>query len=196
MGQNKTELIHSTISLWVNMYSDDLFKRAYFKTSDKEVAEDLVQDTFIAALRSFDSFKGESNPKTWLFSILNNKIIDYYRKQARSYLRFESEIEEKVFRDTEAMFNKHDNWKDSDVHPVWKEDPFLLDDPDFQNVMNRCMDDLPNNWRSILVSKYLLGKEGKEISKDLSITASNYWQILHRSKLMLKKCIEKYWLDK
>jgi RNA polymerase sigma-70 factor (ECF subfamily) len=55
-----------------------------FKTSSKEIAEDLVQDTFLAAFHKIDSFEGKSQPKTWLFSILNNKVIDYYRLSART----------------------------------------------------------------------------------------------------------------
>jgi RNA polymerase sigma-70 factor (ECF subfamily) len=46
-----------------------------FKTSSKEIAEDLVQDTFLAAFHKIDSFEGKSQPKTWLFSILNNKVL-------------------------------------------------------------------------------------------------------------------------
>ena len=73
-----------TIENWVNQYSDALFSWAYYKTSSKETAEDLVQDTFLAAYHKIDSFKGNSQPKTWLFSILNNKIIDYYRLSAKT----------------------------------------------------------------------------------------------------------------
>lgn len=193
MSQEKTYNIQNTLSDWVNQYGDDLFMRAYYKTSDKETAEDLVQDTFMAALKSYGSFKGNSNPKTWLFSILNNKIVDYYRKQARSFVKFETDAEEKVFRETEELFDSNDRWIEKAPYSTWDSDSDLLSDPDFRGVMDRCMDDLPHNWKSILLSKYLLGKKGKEICKDLSITASNYWQILHRSKLMMKKCIEKYW---
>jgi RNA polymerase sigma-70 factor (TIGR02943 family) len=192
MKEDKTELIQNTVAAWVREYGDDLYKRAFFKTSDKVTAEDLVQDTFLAALRSYESFKGESNPKTWLFSILNNKIVDHYRKQARSLMTFESNSEEKVFRETEEMFDAYDNWGPG---TVWNEETDFLVDPDFEKIMDKCMDDLPENWKTILLSKYLLGKEGKEICKELSITASNYWQILHRSKLLLKKCIEINWFD-
>lgn len=72
-----------TISSWVHRFSDDLYAWALHKTNHKEIAEDLVQDTFLAAFHHLDSFKAESSPKTWLFRILNNKIIDFYRKKPK-----------------------------------------------------------------------------------------------------------------
>ncbi|PIY34119.1 MAG: hypothetical protein COZ08_03655, partial [Bacteroidetes bacterium CG_4_10_14_3_um_filter_42_6] len=74
------------LSVLVEQYAGDLYKRAFYKVSDSEMAKDLVQDTFMAAAEKISTFKGESTPKTWLFSILNNKIIDYYRaKVVRPY---------------------------------------------------------------------------------------------------------------
>lgn len=71
------------VSSWFELYSDDLYNWAYHKTSKSEVAEDMVQDTFLSVIKYFDSFREESNPKTWLIAILNNKIIDYYKKEAK-----------------------------------------------------------------------------------------------------------------
>jgi RNA polymerase sigma-70 factor (ECF subfamily) len=70
----------SVLEQWVNQFSDELYSWAF--SSSKEIAEDLVQDTFLAAFHKIDSFEGKSQPKTWLFSILNNKVIDYYRLSA------------------------------------------------------------------------------------------------------------------
>lgn len=67
----------------VNDFADDLFRFALSKTKNKEVSEDLVQDTFIVAVTKLDTFRGESTHKTWLISILRNKIADYYRKKQR-----------------------------------------------------------------------------------------------------------------
>jgi RNA polymerase sigma factor (sigma-70 family) len=69
----------SIISLWVEKYTSDLYSRAFHNVSDSELARDLVQDTLLAATEKIESFKGESSPLTWLFTILNHKIIDHYR---------------------------------------------------------------------------------------------------------------------
>lgn len=68
---------------WVELYSALLFKHALPRVEDRFVAEDLVQETFLAGLKGIEGFKGESSEKNWLFSILKNKIVDYYRKKSR-----------------------------------------------------------------------------------------------------------------
>jgi RNA polymerase sigma-70 factor (ECF subfamily) len=72
----------SVLEQWVNQFSDELYSWAFLNFLKS--AEDLVQDTFLAAFHKIDSFEGKSQPKTWLFSILNNKVIDYYRLSART----------------------------------------------------------------------------------------------------------------
>ena len=69
------------LSDWVDQFTAELYSWTFHKVSNAELAADLVQDTFLAAVEKLDSFKGDSSPKTWLFSILNHKIIDHYRKK-------------------------------------------------------------------------------------------------------------------
>lgn len=184
----------TTIGNWVSEYSDALFSWAFYKTSSKETAEDLVQDTFLAAYNKIDSFKGKSQPKTWLFSILNNKIIDYYRLSSKTTKQTISISEDKGYEITNGFFDEAENWKITAIHPLWNQDEELLDNPDFNNVMRYCMDDLPENWKFAVTSKYLTDKKANEICQDLNITVSNYWQIIHRAKLVLKKCLEMRWV--
>jgi len=192
----KTDPTNSKISVenWVNDYSDALFQWAFYKTSSKETAEDLVQDTFLAAYKKIDSFKGNSQPKTWLFSILNNKIIDYYRLRAKTSKKTVSLTEHQGRELSNGFFNEAGDWKDTAINPIWNEDQELLDNPKFNTVMQSCMDDLPLKWKHAVTSKYLTDKNAKAICQDLSISVSNYWQIIHRAKLVLKKCLETNWV--
>ena len=183
-----------TIENWVNEYSEALFSWAFYKTSSRETAEDLVQDTFLAAYKKIDSFKGKSQPKTWLFSILNNKIIDYYRLSAKTTNRTISISEDKGHEITNGFFDETENWKSTAINPLWNQDEELLDNPEFNEVMQHCMDDLPENWRYAVTSKYIADKKADEICQVLNITVSNYWQIVHRAKLVLKKCLELKWV--
>jgi RNA polymerase sigma-70 factor (ECF subfamily) len=186
----------STLSTWVNDFGDALFSWAFHKTSNKQQAEDLVQETFLSALKSFDSFDGKSNPKTWLFSILNNKIIDYYRKASTRMERLNSSENKATYLVTESLFDHNDNWKANGLEGVWQQDENLMDNPSFEGVFAGCMDDLPEDWRIAISSKYLLEKNATEICQELSITTSNYWQVIHRAKLLLKKCLEVGWFEK
>ena len=183
-----------TLEKWVKQFSDELFSWALYKTSSKETAEDLVQETFLAAFNKIDTFQGKSQPKTWLFSILNNKVIDYYRLSAKTTKQTFSISENSGYELTDGLFNETENWKNNDINPIWNQDEELLDNPEFNNVMQGCMEDLPQKWKFAVTSKYLTDKNADEICQELEITVSNYWQIVHRAKLLLKKCLETKWL--
>ncbi|MFD2917238.1 sigma-70 family RNA polymerase sigma factor [Psychroserpens luteus] len=182
------------VEKWVNEYSEALFSWAFYKTSSKETAEDLVQDTFLAAYNKIDSFKGNSQPKTWLFSILNNKIIDHYRLSAKTTKKTISLSEDRAYEITEGFFDEAENWKSTTINPIWNQDEELLDNPEFNTVLKNCMESLPEKWNFAITSKYLTTKKVAEICQDLNITVSNYWQIVHRAKLALKNCLEVKWV--
>jgi len=179
---------------WVNQFSDELFSWAYYKTSSKETAEDLVQETFLAAYNKIDSFQGKSQPKTWLFAILNNKVIDYYRLSAKTTKQTFSISENEGLELSDDLFNETGNWKNRNINTVWDQEEELLDNPEFNKVMQNCMEGLPQKWKFAITSKYLTEKKADEICQELEITVSNYWQIVHRSKLLLKKCLETKWV--
>ncbi|MGO4820677.1 MULTISPECIES: sigma-70 family RNA polymerase sigma factor [unclassified Flavobacterium] len=179
---------------WVNQFSDELYSWALYKTSSKETAEDLVQETFLAAFRKLDTFQGKSQPKTWLFSILNNKLIDYYRSSAKTTKQNFSLTETSGVALAEGLFNQYGCWKNNDVNPIWDQEEELLDNPDFNNTLEICMEELPTKWKLAITSKYLTHKNATEICQELEITVSNYWQIVHRSKLLIKKCLDVKWV--
>ena len=65
---------------WVDRYSDFLFNYTITRVNNRDIAKDLISETFLAGLKSMKNFKGEATERTWLVSILKRKIIDYYRK--------------------------------------------------------------------------------------------------------------------
>lgn len=178
---------------WVYKFSDELYSWAFYKTSSKETAEDLVQETFLSAFHKIDTFQGKSQPKTWLFSILNNKVIDYYRKNLKTTKQTFNLTENSGLALSEGLFNTYGCWKSNDVKTIWDQEEELLDNPEFNIVMQECMDDLPQKWKLAIASKYLSDKDTTKICQELEITPSNYWQIVHRSKLLLRKCLELKW---
>jgi len=174
---------------WVAQYTEEMYKWATYKTSSVELAEDLVQDTFLAAAEKLSTFKSDSSPKTWLFSILNNKIIDHYRKKVRQPLIAGSQS----FSD---VFNEDDGWRPEKQPKEWlAEEGHLLDNEVFQVVLKKCLDALPEKWNLSVKMKYLTSKSGEEICQELGITPSNFWQMVHRAKLKLRDCIETNWFQ-
>ncbi len=179
-----------TIKSWVELYSDSMYSWALQKTSSKETAEDIVQETFLAAVKSFDKFEGKSTPKTWLFSILNNKINDYYRDRIRKPSISNSEF-------FESFFDNVDHWYEKETPQPWNEETgHLLDNAEFQSILKDCMKKLPENGLSAIQLKYQDEKKSELICQELNITITNYWQLLHRAKLQLRKCLDLNWFKK
>ena len=175
-----------TIIAWVDDYSDDLYAWAYTKTKDKELAQDIVQDTFLAALQQIEKFSQRSHPKTWLFAILNNKIADVYRK--RKHIA----VLDNDTQESSDMFTEDGMWKSEYMPTEWYGESNLLDNPEFIDVWEQCLQRLPEKWLTTVEITYF---EKKYVQDDSNVilSKSNYWQILHKSRLQLRKCLEFHW---
>jgi RNA polymerase sigma-70 factor (ECF subfamily) len=181
---------------WTDKYADDLYGYALSKSSSAELAEDFVQETFLSALNGIKNFKGNSSERTWLFSILKNKIADHYRKASTRYEVFGNSLmqgdESRSFLD--LFFEDGGHWSKQAKPKQWSlEEGNILDDKDFQLAMQSCIGKLPANWHTAITLKFLEEKESDDICKELNVSTSNYWVIMHRAKLMLRACLEKTW---
>ena len=180
--------------LWVKNYADILFSFAMKRVNDQEVAQDLVQDTFLGALKSQKSFDGNSTEKTWLIAILKFKIIDHYRKKSKqktTSLHHDSgeEIDHQFFED-----NGH--WKKEHliVGDFEKTDQ-RLEKKEFYTVLEKCLSILPNKLSTVFKLKMLMEEKSEVICEMLNITDSNYWVILHRAKIQLRACMAEKWIN-
>lgn len=181
----------SDLEIWIDQYSDELLRWAEYRLGDHDLAQDLVQETFLAAYEKFDTFKGDSSPKTWLSRILRNKITDYFR--SAYYKRNVFEKEQGEDEGESQFFTPKGHWHTEDFEMGWESQDQLMDREDFQVLFKRCMDNLPQTWRDILAAKFFAKESGEAISQEFEISTSNYWQIIHRAKLSLKNCLEVYW---
>lgn len=121
-----------TIRSWVLLYFDSLYSWAFYKTSSKESAEDLVQETFLVALKSFDQFEGKSTPKSWLFGILRHKITDYHRQKYKNpSIGIPKDSDNGADALFGKLFNVHGEWNPTESPQPWQEEnTHLLDNPD------------------------------------------------------------------
>jgi RNA polymerase sigma-70 factor (ECF subfamily) len=170
--------------LLVEEQSDYLLSFAMSKLQDLELAKDLVQDTFVSAITKLDSFENRSNIRTWLTSILNRKIIDHWRKAETRYTDpvssfFDQEGKAKHW----IVENKNNASVETIVDKITKEEATL--------ELYNCIEKLPPKWRGVIASKYLDEKVSDDICKELEITPSNLWVIIHRAKLLLRECLTK-----
>ncbi|ABG60337.1 sigma-70 family RNA polymerase sigma factor [Cytophaga hutchinsonii] len=186
------------IKAWVNEYSSDLLSWAFYKTSNKETAEDLVQETFISAFQSFHTFENKSKPKTWLFSILKNKIIDFHRKNYKRTVVSADKISEQQSTFLFSyLFEDGGEWRKERRPENWTEEVVeLLDNPEFNELLMQCIRKLPPLWNSAIQLKYLEQKDAGTICQELGVSTTNYWQIIHRAKLQLRECLQQQWFKK
>jgi RNA polymerase sigma-70 factor (TIGR02943 family) len=185
------------ITDWVEKYTDELVSWAYYKTKQQALAEDIVQDTFIAAYNNIGKFQSKSSPKTWLFSILKNKIADHFRNKLQQSMVHESDMQsESSSNILDRLFDNTGSWVTASRPSSWDTpEEELLDNQEFNKVLKACMDLLNEKSYLSLQYKYLEGKEGRVICQELGITPSNFWQILHRAKLQLRECIDQNWFN-
>ncbi|MCJ7935289.1 MAG: sigma-70 family RNA polymerase sigma factor [Chryseobacterium sp.] len=180
----KNEVLKS----WIEQYSEPLLKKAFYMLSDQEEAQDIVQEVFLAAFSSYDSFEGKSQPLTWLMAILNRKVADFYRKKYRS--------EPKIRLD--HFFDETGSWKNNDVLNDWNaagKESELLDDQDFNKTLEECMEELPPRWKILLKMYYIEEKKAPEVSQEFEVSTTNLWKILQRSRMQLRECLEVNWFS-
>ena len=186
---------------WVERYADYLYSYAYSRIAKEQVAEDLVQDTFFAALRARDTYRQTASEKTWLVSILKHKIIDYYRKKStQNELNiFDRPLKEDDkssgnFENRDFLNNGH--WTDSAAPHAWKKTfETSVDSDEFYSIYKQCMSKLPERWAAAFTMKNMDDMDTDEICKELGVTSSNYWVIMHRAKLQLRSCMQKNWFN-
>lgn len=181
--------------LWVKNYSDYLYNIAYYRVNKQEVAEDLVQDTFLSALNARESYKGIANEKTWLVSILKNKIIDYYKKAStRNESPLQLSTEEAPSYDHFFNAKKMGQWQSSNVPKVWEVGESQPETKEFYAILEKCLQKLPTKWQGVFTMSLLDDQDAKLICKEMNLTSSNFWVIIHRAKLQIRECLEKNWL--
>jgi RNA polymerase sigma factor (sigma-70 family) len=104
---------------WVDAYGDRLFRYALSRVRDAGSAEDLVQETLLAALKSRERFKGDSSELTWMTGILRNKIFEFYRRQAREVPLLPSDED----ADPQSEFFDDRHWKAAFAPRDWGGEP-------------------------------------------------------------------------
>src|SRR5215468_3491940 len=130
---------------WVDEHGDYLFRYAVVRLRDDAVAEDCVQETFLAAIKAIDSYGGKSAERTWLIGILKHKIVDHFRKSIRERPITDEETDISTL---DVFFNQDGRWKDhwhNDFEPIdWRVSPeTIFQENEFFRVLQRCLSKLP-----------------------------------------------------
>ena len=177
---------------WVDAHGDALYRYALRRVHDPATAEDLVQDTFLAALRQEARFAGRSSERTWMVGILKHKIVDRLRRECR-----EMPVEDIESRTdpAEALFDERGRWR-SGVKP-WSADPRReLERKEFREVLSACLSGLPAAWRRVFVLREMEDESTETICKETGLSATNLFVTMHRARLRLRHCLSVNWFDR
>ena len=170
-----------------------LLKFALLQLRDTALAEDIVQDTLLAAITGAARFAGQSSVRTWLIGILKHKVIDHFRR-ARRETRLEDQASasgEFSTYDMDALFV--DNGHYVDPPGPWVRPDAALDEKKFFEALERCLRGLPANTARAFAMREVMGMETDEICKEMAISASNCWVLLYRARMALRACLEQGW---
>ena len=180
-------------ALWVDEHGDVLYRYALARVRKPEVAQDLVQETLLAAMRARDRFAGQSSVRSWLCGILKHKLCDYYRKLGRetSFTDLEflaDECEDKFVREG---FSVHMTGPKE-----WRPDPDeVMHRDDFWQTMRDCLAKLPERIATVFMMREMDEVESKEICAILAISENNLWVMLHRARMGLRECLALNWFE-
>jgi len=177
---------------WVDLYADDLYAYTLKMIPHPDQAENLIQETFLAALKSKNSFKGASSEKTWLIGILRHKITDHLRSKYRE-VPVSSLAPEDVSID--SFFDQ--------VNEILKKNPGswdfqrdqLLNKEEFWQAFEKCLQRLPSKTAEAFSLSEIEEMNSKEICKVLNVTPTNLWSLLHRARVQLRQCLQINWFE-
>jgi len=180
-------------ALWVDEHGDVLYRYALARVRKPEVAQDLVQETLLAAMRARDRFAGQSSVRSWLCGILKHKLCDYYRKLGR----------ETSFTDLEFLadecadkFVPEGFWVHMTGPKEWRPEPDeVMHRDDFWQTMKDCLSRLPERVATVFMMREMDEVESKEICAILAISENNLWVMLHRARMGLRECLATNWFE-
>ncbi len=188
MSDSETRGRRVPIEDWVDTYGDFLYRYAISRLRDANQAEEVVQETFLAGIRSHDQFSGSGAEQAWLLGILKRKIIDLIRARRRR----ESATGFGEGGDpSEQLFDESGKWRENAAR-FSAPDQQLTSDELWQ-VVEGCLTHLPKGQADVFVLSVMEEMDSDDICKELGITPSNLWVRLHRARLRLANCVGSQW---
>lgn len=175
---------------WLDEHGDALYAFALLRVRDASLAEDLVQDSLLAGLRSLDRFRGESSERTWLIGILKHKIVDHLRGSGRT-VNVEQDLAELEAEDA-AYFDETGHWRGQIGE--WADPERSLEREQFWQALHECIRRLPENLGTLFVLREVDGLDTGALMNALNISSeNNVWVMLSRARQRLRRCLETSW---
>lgn len=162
-----------------------LLRYALLHVRDSTLAEDAVQEALIAAIAQREAFQGRSQLRTWLVSILKNKIVDQVRRHARQIPADAVSIDEEDA--PEGVFTALGRWKDKPSD--WGSPDAAFESREFWKIYLECCKRMSERLATVYSMREVLGLSADEICNELGISTSNLHVMLYRARLSLQNCM-------
>ncbi len=169
---------------WVEDYGNHLFGFALNHLRNAALAEDAVQETYLAALRSGESFVGRSAEQSWLTGILKHKISDHFRKSGR-YANF-TDLQRSMVDGDDVLVDALSQRAGLTDDTLWARMGDRLDNGHFWEVYEEEVAKLPVKSAKAFHLREVESAETMEICSHLGISESNLWVMIHRAKTALR----------
>ena len=189
MNQTTSEDVNAIATNWVETHGDYLFNFAIGQVRDTNIAEDLVQETFLAALKSQNNFSGRSSERTWLVGILRHKIYDHLRKTCRERA---VRVDPLPASEDDAVFEDSLAW----IHQIVAETTSpsrRIELAEFREHLERAMGKLPPRIAQVFQLYSIEERPNQEVCERLNISESNLWVMLHRARKQLRTELKSWW---
>jgi RNA polymerase sigma-70 factor (TIGR02943 family) len=181
---------------WLNAHGDYLYRYALMRVREAAVAEDLLQETLLAAIGSCENHAGRSSERTWLVGIMKHKVVDHFRRVARTVqFQLTPENDEANYFEDSGPWSGH--WRDDQAPLSWPVEALSrLESNEFWETFDRCLAQLPQRMSIAFTLREIDGLSSPEICEILNITPNNLWVLLHRSRSKLRHLLETNWFSR
>lgn len=180
---------------WLDSHGDYLYRYAMVRVRDAGVAEELLQETLLAAVGAYKGHAGRSSERTWLVGIIKHKIIDYFRRVARNeqfqFMPLDSKDETEWFEES-GPWRGH--WREERAPISWP--IHALESREFWETFEHCLSQLPQQMSIAFTLREIDGLKSTEICQILNVTPGNLGVLLHRGRSKLRHLLEVEWFQK
>ena len=170
---------------WVDAYGNYLFRYACARLRESSAAEEVVQETFLAAIRHLDDFDGSGSQLAWLLGILKRKIIDAIRIRERRV-----DVEQLDSMDSDSvLFSENGVWVDVSDR-AWQTN-IEVERREFWQVIRDCLTSISSVQANVFVLSVMEQLSTERVCAELGISRDTMWTRLHRARLSIAKCVSR-----
>jgi RNA polymerase sigma-70 factor, ECF subfamily len=183
-----TEDTSADAQRWVEEHGDVLYRFAMARVGRSHVAEDLVQETFLAALQGRRHQQAPDAERRWMIGIMKHKIVDHFRREARESSMPHDGVDKPMHEDD---FLSDGHWRpEMAAIQSWPEKPDgLLEQRQFREVLATCLKRLPPKAAQVFTLREMDDINTEEICRLLKLTQTNLGVILYRARKQLRNCL-------